>query len=80
MRSAYGGKTGFPGNDYVIVAARTVDNLDIAAFIPAAYDANVGITRIENQVAGLGLSPSDRGAVGMLCMSAPAMAQDVTAA
>ena len=62
------------------MAARTVDNLNIAAFIPSADDADMGITRIENQVAGLGLSPGDRGAVDMLCMSAPAVAQDVTAA
>lgn len=80
MRPAYGGKTGLASNDYVIVAAGTVYDLDIAALIPAAHNANVSVVRIENQVAGLRLGPGNGGAVGVLRASTPTVAQDVTAA
>lgn len=51
----------------------TVDNADILGISPSAHNANVGISWIENQVAGLGLIPGDGGAVGALRMSASAV-------
>ena len=80
MRPAYGGKSGLASNDHVIVAAGTVNNLNIAALVPAAHNANVSIIGIENQVAGLGLGPGNGGAVGVLRTSASTVAQDITAA
>ena len=56
-----------------------MDDLNVAAFIPAAHNANVGIIGIENQVARLGLGPGNGSAVGMLRMSAPAVAQNIAA-
>ncbi len=57
-----------------------MDNEDIPIFVPTSDNAYMSITRIENQVAGLSLLPSNGGAVGVLRMSAPAVAQDVAAA
>ena len=54
-----------------------MDNQDIAALVPAAHDANVGVLRVENQIARLRFSPGNCCAVSMLCASAPAVAYGV---
>ena len=54
-----------------------MDNQDIAALIPAAHNANVGVLRVEYQVARLGLGPCNRCTVGVLGAGTPAVAYGV---
>ena len=61
VRPAYGGDPGLPGNNHVVLPADTVDDLDIAALVPAAHNANMGVPRVKYQVAGLGLGPGNGG-------------------
>ena len=48
--------------------------------VPTAHNADVGVSRIEHQVARDGLIPGDGGAVAMLGMGPAAVADDVAAA
>ena len=64
QRSAYGGKALLFRDDHVVVAVGAVDNQNVAIRIPAAHNANVGIFRVEYQIARLGLGPGDRRAGG----------------
>ena len=57
-----------------------MDDLDIAAFVPAAYNANMGVIRVKHQVAGLGLGPGDGCAVAVLHPRPSAMADHVAPA
>lgn len=66
MKLPYGGKPGLSGNDHVVLSAGTVDDLDIAALIPAANDSHVAVLGVEHQVSRLGLVPRNRRAVPML--------------
>lgn len=50
-----------------------------SVLVPAAHDADVGISWIEHQIAGDGLIPGDGGAVSVLRVRAPAVAYDVAA-
>lgn len=80
VRPAYAGKPGLPGNNHIVLPAGTVDDLDIAALVPAAYNAHMGVRPVEYQIAGLGLGPGDRCAIAVLHPSPSAVAYDVTAA
>ena len=77
QRSAYGGKALLFRDDHVVVAVGAVDNQDIAVLVPAAHDANVGVLRVEYQIARLGLGPCNRCTVGVLGAGTPAVAYGV---
>ena len=57
-----------------------MDDLDIAVLVPAAHDTNMGVLRVEYQIAGLGLGPGNGRAVAMLHPGPSAVAYDVAAA
>lgn len=80
FRPSYGSKPGLPGNDHVVLSAGTVDDLDIAALVPAAHNANMGVLRVEYQIAGLGLGPRDRRTIAVLHPGPSAMANHVAPA
>ena len=65
------------GDHHIILAERTVDDEQVPAFISAAYDSYMLVTRIEYQISGLGLIPRNGGTVGVLHVSAAAVAYDV---
>lgn len=75
--SANSGKALQAGDHHIILAERTVDDEQVSTFISATYDPHMLITGIEYQIAGLGLIPRDGGTVGVLHVSAAAMAYDV---
>ena len=77
VRPANGCKPGLPGNDHVVLPAGTIDDLDISALVPTAHDTNMGVLRVEYQVAGLGLGPGNGGAVAMLHPGPSAVAYDI---
>ena len=74
---ANGSKALQAGDHHIILAERTVDDEHVSAFISAAYDPHMLIVGIEHQIAGLGLIPRDGGTVGVLHVSAAAVAYDV---
>ena len=74
---ANGSKAIQAGDHHIILAERTVDDEHVSAFISAAYDSYVLVTGIEYQITRLGLIPRDRGTVGVLHVSAAAVAYDV---
>ena len=71
------GKALQTGNHHIILAERTVDDEQVSAFISATYDPHMLVTRIEYQITWLGLIPRDGGTVGVLHVSAAAVAYDV---
>lgn len=80
LRHANACEAGRAGYNHVVGAAGTVDNLEVARLVAAADDADVGILRVENQVAGQGLLPGDGGAIGVLGVGSAAVADVVCAA
>ena len=74
-----GGKALQTGDHHIILTERTVDDEQVAVFVPAAHNTNMSIFRIEYQIAGLGLIPGDRGTVGVLHTSTSAMADNIFA-
>lgn len=54
-----------------------MDHQQAAALVPAADDPDVFVAGVENQIAGLGLIPLDRVAVGVLGVGASAVTDDV---
>ena len=78
-RFRHAGKAGGASNDYVVGAAGTVDNQQIAIVIPVAHDAYVFILRVKHQISRLGLVPRDVGTVGVLGMGAPAVTNYILA-
>ena len=74
-----GGKALHAGDDHIVGSTGTVDDQQIAAFVPATHYADMSIFWIEYQIAGLGLLPGDRGTVGMLHTSTTAMADNIFA-
>lgn len=76
-RFRHAGKAGGASNDYVVGAAGTVDNQQIAIVIPVAHDAYVFILRVKHQISRLGLVPRDVGTVGVLHVDTAAVAYDV---
>lgn len=57
-----------------------MDDEQIAALIPAAYDAHMGVLWVKHQIAGQRLVPRDGGAVGVLRGGSTSVAYDVLAA
>ena len=80
LRPADAREAGRAGYDHVVGAAGTVDDLEIAGLVTAADDADVGILRVKNQVAGQGLLPGDGGTIGVLGVGSAAVADVVCAA
>ena len=68
------------GDDHIVGSAGAVDDQQIAVFVPAAYNANMGVLWIKHQITRLGLLPGDGGTVGVLGVCPSAMADDVFAA
>ena len=54
-----GGKALQAGDDHIVGSAGAVNDQQIAVFIPAAHNANMGVLWIKHQIAGLGLLPGD---------------------
>ena len=79
-RPANGCKALDAGDHHIVVSAGAVDDEQIAALIPAADDAHMGVLWIEYQIAGQRLVPRDSGAVGMLRGGSAAVPDDVLAA
>ena len=75
-----GGKALRTGDDHIVGSAGAVDDQQIAVFVPAAYNANMGVLWIKHQITRLGLLPGDGGTVGVLGVCPSAMADDVFAA
>lgn len=75
-----GGKALQPGDDHIVGAAGTVDDEQIAVFISASHNANMGVPWIEYQITRLGLLPGDGGAIGVLGVGPSAVADDIFAA
>ena len=71
------GKALQTGNHHIILAERTVDDEQVSTFISATYDPHMLVTGIEYQITWLGLIPRDGGTVGVLHVSAAAVAYDV---
>ena len=57
--SADRGEVLFPGNDHIVMAAGTMDDEDIAAFIPTGDDPHMGVVGVEYQIAGKCICPGD---------------------
>lgn len=74
-----GRKTALVRDHHIVFAVGAVDDQQIAALIPAAHDAHVGVPWIEYQVAGDGPIPGDGGAVAVLGVGPAAVADDVAA-
>lgn len=70
-------KTFSPSDDHIILAERTVDDEQVSVFISTTYDPHMLVTGIEYQITWLGLIPRDGGTVGVLHVSAAAVAYDV---
>ena len=54
-----------------------MDDLDISSAVKAADNTHMTVARVEDQIAGLGIRPSDRCAVAVLCRSPASVAYDV---
>ena len=54
------------GDDHIVGSAGAVDDQQIAVFVPAAYNANMGVLWIKHQITRLGLLPGDGGIPGRL--------------
>ena len=78
--SAYGRKPGLSCDNNIVVSAGTMDNQNVSILIPASHNADVGIFRVEYQVAGVGLGPGNGRAVAMLHPRPSAVAYDIAAA
>ena len=63
----------FAGNDHIVIAAGTMDDEDIAAFIPPGDDSHMAVIRVKYEIAGKCVCPGDRRAAGMLAGRAAAM-------
>ena len=79
-RSADGSKTVCAGDHDAVIAAGAVDNQEVSGFVPASDDPDVTILRVKHKIAGGGIDPCDRGAVGVLHGRAAAVTEDVCAA
>ena len=73
LRSGDGSKPLFPGNNHIVITAGTMDDEDIAVFIPTGDDSHMGVIRIEYQIAGKRVCPGDCRTVGMLAAALPAL-------
>ena len=61
------------GDNNAVCAAAAMDDQEIAVCIPAADDADVGIVRVEHQIARLRIAPWDVRAIAVLrCRAAAA--------
>lgn len=74
------GKAVRVSDDHIVGAEGTVDDQQVSALVPAAHDTHMGVLRVKHQITGQGLLPGDGGAVGVLGVGAPAVADDVLAA
>lgn len=74
---ANGSKALQTGDHHIILTERTVDDEQVSTFISATYDPHMLVTGIEYQITWLGLIPRDGGTVGVLHVSAAAVAYDV---
>lgn len=63
---ADGGKALDAGNHHIVVSAGTVDDEQIAALVPTAHNAHMGVLWVEYQIAGERLIPGNGGAVSVL--------------
>ena len=79
-RPANGCKALDAGDHHIVVSAGAVDDEQIAALIPAAYDAHVGVLWVKYQIAGHRLIPRNGGTVTVLCRCPSPVADDVLAA
>ena len=57
IRSCHGSKARRTGNNYAIRAAAAMDDQEISVCVLAADDADMGIVRIEHQIARLRVDP-----------------------
>ena len=60
------GKALLVGNDHIVIAAGAVDDKQFSVGISAANDAHMGIIRVEYQVTGLSVLPTDISTVAVL--------------
>lgn len=67
------------GNNHIVVAARTMHDLNAAVLVPARHNADVFIIRIKGEVADLCVLPADWRTVAMLHSRPAAMADDIAA-
>lgn len=65
------------GNYHAVLTKCAVNDEQISTFISAAYDPHMFIAGIEHQITRLSLIPRDGGTVGVLHVSAAAVAYDV---
>lgn len=79
-RPANGCKALDAGDHHIVVSAGAVDDEQIAALIPAAYDAHMGVLWVKYQIAGQRLVPRDGGAVGVLRGGPSPVTDDILAA
>ena len=61
-----GGKALLAGNDHIVISTGAVDDEQFAVCAPAANNAHMGIIRVEHQVAGLSVLPTDISTVAVL--------------
>lgn len=80
VRSAYACKAALSRHHHIVIPAGTVDDKHIAAAVKSTDNADMGILRVENKIAGQRLTPGDFGAIAMLGAGPTAMPNDIAAA
>lgn len=67
------------GNNYVVIAAGAMHDLNAAVPVPACHNADVFIIRIKGEVADLCVLPADWRTVAMLHSRTAAVADNIAA-
>ena len=67
------------GNNYVVMAAGAMRDLNAAVPVPACHNADVFIAGVKGEVPDLRILPADRRTVAMLHGRAPAVADNIAA-
>lgn len=79
LRPADACKAALSRHHHIVVPAGAVDDEHIAAAVKSADNADMGVLRVENKIAGQCLSPGDFGAIAMLGAGSTAMPDDIGA-
>ena len=79
MRSTDGSKAANAGDNDAVITAGTMDDQEVSCIVSSSDNPDVTISRVKHKIAGLGLGPCDRGAIGMLGYRASTVAYDITA-
>ena len=66
-------------NNYIVIAAGAMHDLNAAVLVPACHDADMFIVGVKGEVPNLCVLPTDRRTAAMLHNRTPAVADDIAA-